>query len=87
VKQPLSKGNPDTVQDDSQKYFVDHGVRSIYSVWISGYHIAETRANPISQKWSSSPAVYLRHRTETKSIYQIIREYWPWFQAGGRVMV
>lgn len=34
---------------DIQKYFVDHGVRNFYSVSISGYHIAEAGANPISQ--------------------------------------
>ena len=30
-------------------FFVDHGVRNFYSVSISGYHIAEAGANPISQ--------------------------------------
>ncbi|MBT8071009.1 MAG: hypothetical protein HKP21_10080 [Xanthomonadales bacterium] len=30
-------------------YFVDHKVRNFYSVSISGYHIAEAGANPISQ--------------------------------------
>ncbi len=34
---------------DVQQYFVDHGVRNFYSVSISGYHIAEAGANPISQ--------------------------------------
>ena len=34
---------------DIQQYFVDHGVRNFYSVSISGYHIAEAGANPISQ--------------------------------------
>jgi len=34
---------------DIQQYFVDHGVRNYYSVSISGYHIAEAGANPISQ--------------------------------------
>ncbi len=34
---------------DIQKYFTDHGVRNFYSVSISGYHIAEAGANPISQ--------------------------------------
>lgn len=34
---------------DIQKYFVDNGVRNFYSVSISGYHIAEAGANPISQ--------------------------------------
>src|SRR3546814_3531981 len=32
-----------------QHYFVDHKVRNFYSVSISGYHIAEAGANPISQ--------------------------------------
>ncbi|WP_189448043.1 methylmalonyl-CoA mutase family protein [Cognatilysobacter xinjiangensis] len=34
---------------DIQQYFVDRGVRNFYSVSISGYHIAEAGANPISQ--------------------------------------
>ncbi|MCP5158414.1 MAG: methylmalonyl-CoA mutase family protein [Gammaproteobacteria bacterium] len=34
---------------DIQAYFVHHGVRNFYSVSISGYHIAEAGANPISQ--------------------------------------
>ena len=34
---------------DVQQYFVDHAVRNFYSVSISGYHIAEAGANPISQ--------------------------------------
>jgi methylmalonyl-CoA mutase len=34
---------------DVQEYFIDKGVRNFYSVSISGYHIAEAGANPISQ--------------------------------------
>ncbi len=34
---------------DTQQYFIDHKVRNFYSVSISGYHIAEAGANPISQ--------------------------------------
>ncbi|MDP6183439.1 MAG: methylmalonyl-CoA mutase family protein, partial [Gammaproteobacteria bacterium] len=34
---------------DVQEYFVEHNVRNFYSVSISGYHIAEAGANPISQ--------------------------------------
>ena len=34
---------------DIQEYFVQHQVRNFYSVSISGYHIAEAGANPISQ--------------------------------------
>ena len=34
---------------DIQQYFIDKGVRNYYSVSISGYHIAEAGANPISQ--------------------------------------
>src|SRR3989338_8798868 len=33
---------------DVQEYFINHGVRNFYSVSISGYHIAEAGANPIS---------------------------------------
>ncbi len=34
---------------DIQQFFIDHRVRNFYSVSISGYHIAEAGANPISQ--------------------------------------
>jgi len=34
---------------DIQQYFIDHNIRNYYSVSISGYHIAEAGANPISQ--------------------------------------
>lgn len=34
---------------DIQEWFIGHGVRNFYSVSISGYHIAEAGANPISQ--------------------------------------
>ncbi|MCB1182088.1 methylmalonyl-CoA mutase family protein [bacterium] len=34
---------------DIQQHFIDHKVRNFYSVSISGYHIAEAGANPISQ--------------------------------------
>jgi methylmalonyl-CoA mutase len=34
---------------DIQQYFIDNNVRNFYSVSISGYHIAEAGANPISQ--------------------------------------
>ena len=37
------------VMGDIQEYFVEHNVRNFYSVSISGYHIAEAGANPISQ--------------------------------------
>jgi methylmalonyl-CoA mutase len=37
------------VMGDIQEYFVHHNVRNFYSVSISGYHIAEAGANPISQ--------------------------------------
>ncbi|MFM0481075.1 methylmalonyl-CoA mutase family protein [Paraburkholderia strydomiana] len=37
------------VMGDIQAYFVEHRVRNFYSVSISGYHIAEAGANPISQ--------------------------------------
>ncbi|WP_462188248.1 methylmalonyl-CoA mutase family protein, partial [Frankia sp. CcWB2] len=32
-----------------QEWFIEHAVRNFYSVSISGYHIAEAGANPISQ--------------------------------------
>jgi methylmalonyl-CoA mutase len=34
---------------DVQQYFIDQKVRNFYSVSISGYHIAEAGANPVSQ--------------------------------------
>jgi methylmalonyl-CoA mutase len=34
---------------DVQQYFIEHCIRNFYSVSISGYHIAEAGANPISQ--------------------------------------
>ncbi|MFY0640591.1 MAG: methylmalonyl-CoA mutase family protein [Bermanella sp.] len=34
---------------DIQQYFIDNKVKNFYSVSISGYHIAEAGANPISQ--------------------------------------
>ncbi len=37
------------VMGDIQQYFIEHDVKNFYSVSISGYHIAEAGANPISQ--------------------------------------
>ena len=37
------------VMGDIQAWFIEHRVRNFYSVSISGYHIAEAGANPISQ--------------------------------------
>ena len=37
------------VMGDIQQYFIANDVRNFYSVSISGYHIAEAGANPISQ--------------------------------------
>jgi methylmalonyl-CoA mutase len=34
---------------DMQQYFIDNSIRNFYSVSISGYHIAEAGANPITQ--------------------------------------
>jgi methylmalonyl-CoA mutase len=34
---------------DVQEFFIEHDVRNFYSVSISGYHIAEAGANPVSQ--------------------------------------
>ena len=34
---------------DVQEYFIEKNIRNFYSVSISGYHIAEAGANPISQ--------------------------------------
>ena len=37
------------VMGDIQQYFIQNDVRNFYSVSISGYHIAEAGANPVSQ--------------------------------------
>jgi isobutyryl-CoA mutase len=37
------------VMGDVQQYFIDKNVRNFYSVSISGYHIAEAGANPVTQ--------------------------------------
>ena len=37
------------VMADMQEWFIEHGVRNFYSVSISGYHIAEAGANPVTQ--------------------------------------
>jgi methylmalonyl-CoA mutase len=37
------------VMGDVQQYFINEGVRNFYSVSISGYHIAEAGANPLTQ--------------------------------------
>ena len=37
------------VMGDIQEYFIENEVQNFYSVSISGYHIAEAGANPISQ--------------------------------------
>jgi methylmalonyl-CoA mutase len=37
------------VMGDIQDYFIHHHVKNFYSVSISGYHIAEAGANPVSQ--------------------------------------
>jgi methylmalonyl-CoA mutase len=37
------------MQGDIQRHFIEHDVRNFYSVSISGYHMAEAGANPISQ--------------------------------------
>ncbi|HMI91237.1 MAG TPA: methylmalonyl-CoA mutase family protein, partial [Polyangiales bacterium] len=34
---------------DIQSYFIEHGVGNFYSVSVSGYHIAEAGANPVTQ--------------------------------------
>ncbi|MCS6969258.1 MAG: methylmalonyl-CoA mutase family protein [Cytophagales bacterium] len=34
---------------DLQQYFIDHKIQNFYSISISGYHIAEAGANPITQ--------------------------------------
>ncbi len=37
------------IMGDIQEYFIENNVRNFYSVSISGYHIAEAGANPITQ--------------------------------------
>jgi isobutyryl-CoA mutase len=38
-----------SMQGDIQEYFVEHDIDNFYSVSISGYHMAEAGANPITQ--------------------------------------
>ncbi|MCH7519707.1 MAG: methylmalonyl-CoA mutase family protein [Candidatus Dadabacteria bacterium] len=38
-----------TIQGDIQEYFIDHNIQNFYSISISGYHMAEAGANPITQ--------------------------------------
>ena len=38
-----------SMQGDIQQYFIDENIRNFYSVSVSGYHMAEAGANPISQ--------------------------------------
>jgi len=45
----FSTGFAMKMMGDVQEFFVDHNVKNYYSVSISGYHIAEAGANPISQ--------------------------------------
>ena len=37
------------IQGDIQDYFIDHRIHNFYSISISGYHMAEAGANPITQ--------------------------------------
>ena len=41
----------------------------------------ELHSHPIHRSRPNSSAVYVRHRPETTLLYQIVREYWPEFQA------
>ncbi len=38
-------------------------------------------APEVCQAQANAVAIYVRHRPETTLLYQIIREYWPEFQA------
>ena len=53
------------VMGDIQQHFIDHKVRNFYSVSISGYHIAEAGANPVSQLAGAGRAGGRRHRIST----------------------
>ena len=37
------------IQGDIQQYFIDNNIQNFYSISISGYHMAEAGANPITQ--------------------------------------
>jgi len=41
----------------------------------------ELHPHQVRQIRSKPAAVYVRHRPETTLLYQVIREYWPEFQA------
>jgi methylmalonyl-CoA mutase len=38
-----------SMQGDIQQYFIENAIRNFYSVSVSGYHMAEAGANPVSQ--------------------------------------
>jgi len=59
---------------DIQQYFIDHRVRNYYSVSISGYHIAEAGANPISQLAFSMAALFVYYALKF-TIEEILVEY------------
>ena len=60
---------------DVQQYFIDQAVRNFYSVSISGYHIAEAGANPITQLgFYTIQWLYLRRILfEQRNGYQCLR--------------
>jgi len=37
------------IQGDIQQYFIDNNIQNFYSISVSGYHMAEAGANPITQ--------------------------------------
>ena len=52
---------------DVQQHFIDNKVRNFYSVSISGYHIAEAGANPVSSSHSRSPTASRSSSTTSRA--------------------
>src|SRR3989454_8004864 len=55
---------------DIQEYFIRNEVRNFYSVSISGYHIAEAGANPVSQ------LAFTLARSEERRVGKECRSRW-----------
>lgn len=68
---------------DVQSYFINQKVRNFYSVSISGYHIAEAGANPITQLafTLSNGFTYVEYYLSRGCILTILRRIFLSFSA------
>lgn len=69
---------------DVQEYFIQNKIRNFYSVSISGYHIAEAGANPISQLafTLSNGFTFLKYRIERYENRRLRTEFLFFFSNG-----